>query len=206
MGDPHRLAEVRKDPLPSQTTHGVLAHRAERIAFDRAAVLDRRERVDVAGRIGDDAAVRGISRRSGPASRRFWPRWTPLARSSRTSWRPDRGRWGLRAERPTARNRATRNGWCRCLATWSCPSNAGVEKRATPIMRRRTPAASLARRAIRARLGPILPPTPMSKWACASTSIVVSAAQGVNGPDPTHTSCVITGKPPFRSQCTQRGK
>ena len=79
------------------------------------------------------------------------------------------GRVG-QARRETAA-RAGRLGSSRCRATPG-RGGPGCENRLTPMIRRRTPAASLARRAMRANVGPILPATPRTS---RSPSICPSA-------------------------------
>src|SRR6266576_4199487 len=64
---------------------------------------------------------------------------------------------------------------CAC----SCDSNRGEENRETPITRRETPAISDARFAMRARVGPIFPPTPkMTMSPSRAPSVSVAASVG----------------------------
>ena len=119
---------------------------------------DGDERVDVAGREGDDAAVgHGLGDEAGehrvgrPRARRR------VAGAELVAGHHDHVRDARQAAR-SRRGRAGRRGSARCPAPRAPSATAGSLKRATAMMR--LPGA--ARRAMRASVGPILPPTPSS--------------------------------------------
>src|SRR5262245_32045573 len=89
---------------------------------------------------------------------------TTLSASGRRSSWPGSSRSQRTGSTPWARRRS---------------ASPGLEKRATPTTRRRTPAASEARRAMRASVGPILPPTPSTTRSPSSRpSVSVTPAVG----------------------------
>ena len=121
-----RVSEYQCSPLAPDAAGGVFARRRqERLVLARAARCHREERVDVAGRERDDAALRHRFRDERGQQRVRRPRARTAHRSCRTCDRPSGSRSGRAGGVKSPRGRAGRRGSARRPALEGRPRPPG---------------------------------------------------------------------------------